>query len=81
MQYNLTLSSLATPLTRPLSFALSYASFNLAGAFADILVDKMRGSFEDLNIEYNFIGGVYTPMRQFMASFACVCDFNAYFLN
>jgi len=75
LAYNLTLSSLATPLTRPLSFALSYASFNLAGAFADILVDKMRGSFEDLNIEHDFIGvkGVYTPMRQFMVSFACMC--------
>ena len=57
---------------------LALVSGAMAGAFADILVDKMRGSFEDLNIEYNFIGvsGIYTPMRQFMVSFACVCGFN-----
>lgn len=47
---------------------MSYASFNLAGAFADIVVDKMRGGLNDLNIDEHFVGvaGVYTPMRQFV---------------
>jgi hypothetical protein len=45
---------------------MSYASFNLAGAFADLLVDKMRATNEDLTIDYPGLSGVYTPMRQFV---------------
>ncbi|KAL7543201.1 hypothetical protein ACHAXR_012483 [Thalassiosira sp. AJA248-18] len=68
--YKVALKKLTTPLTRPLAFAMSYASFNLAGAFADILVDKMRGGLEDLNVDQHFVGvaGVYTPLRQFVVS-------------
>lgn len=60
--YKVALKKLTTPLTRPLAFAMSYSAFNLAGAFADILIDKMRGGLPDMNI----MGGVYTPIRQFV---------------
>ena len=68
--YRVALKKLTTPLTRPLAFAMSYASFNLAGAFADILVDKMRAGMDDLVIDNHFSGvaGVYTPLRQFVVS-------------
>jgi hypothetical protein len=68
--YKVALKKLTTPLTRPLGFALSYSTFNLAGAIADILVDKMRAGVEDLNVDSHFIGvgGVYTPIRQFVVS-------------
>ena len=60
--YAVALKKLTTPLTRPLAFAISYATFNLAGAFADIILDKMRASVSD----YNGTWGVYTAMRQFV---------------
>ena len=45
------------------------ASFNLAGAFADILVDRMRGGMKDVTIEeLPGVSGVYTPLRQFVVS-------------
>ena len=68
--YKVALKKLTTPLTRPLAFAMSYASFNLAGAFANILVDKMRAGMDDLVIDNHFSGvaGVYTPLRQFVVS-------------
>lgn len=60
--YSVALKKLTTPLTRPLAFAISYATFNLAGAFADIILDKMRVHVSD----YDGLWGVYTPMRQFV---------------
>ncbi|KAL3789604.1 hypothetical protein HJC23_003153 [Cyclotella cryptica] len=60
--YAVALKKLTTPLTRPLAFAISYATFNLAGAMADLIIDKMRASVED----YSGVGGVYTPVRQFI---------------
>jgi len=64
--YKVALKKLSTPLTRPLAFALSYASYNLAGAIADLLVDKMR-KFEDVNVDSSpLLSGVYTPLRQFV---------------
>lgn len=60
--YAVALKKLTTPLTRPLAFAISYATFNLAGAFADIILDKMRAHVAD----YDGLWGVYTPMRQFV---------------
>lgn len=60
--YSVALKKLTTPLTRPLAFAISYATFNLAGAFADIILDKMRAHVSD----YDGLWGVYTPMRQFV---------------
>lgn len=68
--YKVALKKLTTPSTRPLGFALSYSTFNLAGAIADILVDKMRAGLEDLSLDSHFVGvgGVYTPIRQFIVS-------------
>ena len=63
--YKVALKKLSTPLTRPLAFALSYASYNLAGAIADLLVDKMR-KFNDINVDTLPLSGVYTPLRQFV---------------
>lgn len=60
--YAVALKKLTTPLTRPLAFAISYATFNLAGAFADIILDKMRASVDDFTGTW----GVFTPMRQFV---------------
>lgn len=60
--YAVALKKLTTPLTRPLAFAISYATFNLAGAFADVILDKMRAHADDYNVTW----GVYTPMRQFV---------------
>lgn len=60
--YAVALKKLTTPVTRPLAFAISYATFNLAGAFADIILDKMRASVND----YTSAWGVYTPIRQFI---------------
>lgn len=65
--YAVALKKLTTPLTRPLAFAISYATFNLAGALADLIIDKMRASVED----YSGVGGVYTPVRQFVVSVVC----------
>eukprot|EP00581_Thalassiosira_minuscula_P017092 CAMPEP_0183720202 /NCGR_PEP_ID=MMETSP0737-20130205/12887_1 /TAXON_ID=385413 /ORGANISM="Thalassiosira miniscula, Strain CCMP1093" /LENGTH=690 /DNA_ID=CAMNT_0025950039 /DNA_START=131 /DNA_END=2203 /DNA_ORIENTATION=- len=67
--YKVALKKLTTPHTRPLAFAMSYASFNLAGALADVLVDNMRAKFGDVNIGEHWIpgvAGVYTPLRQFV---------------
>lgn len=66
--YRVALKKLTTPLTRPFAFAMSYASFNLAGACATILMDKMRSHLEDLTIDKNVlgVGGVFTPLRQFV---------------
>ena len=62
--YKVALKKLSTPLTRPLAFALSYASYNLAGAIADLLVDKMR-KFKDVNVDSTpLLSGVYTPLRK-----------------
>jgi dipeptide/tripeptide permease len=58
--YAVALKKLTTPLTRPLAFAISYATFNLAGAFADIIFDNMSAHVSD----YDGLWGVYTPMRQ-----------------
>lgn len=66
--YKVALKKLTTPLTRPLAFATSYASFNLAGFCADVLVDRMRAGLEDATVPARFVGvaGVYTPLRQFV---------------
>ncbi len=71
--YKVALKKLTTPLTRPLGFALSYSTYNLAGAVADILIDKMRARLEDVNVDSRFVGvgGVYTPIRQFIVSVLC----------
>ena len=69
--YKVALKKLTTPLTRPLGFALSYSIFNMAGAVADILIDKMRAGLEDGVVDSRFfgvVGGVYTPIRQFIVS-------------
>ncbi len=69
--YRVALKKLTTPLTRPLAFAVSYAASNLSGALADVVVDRMRSWVKDLEIDRNLlgIGGVYTPIRQFIVSF------------
>ena len=68
--YRVALKKLTTPLTRPLGFAISYSCFNLAGALADVLIDIFRKGREDVTIELNNhkfgLGGVYTPVRQFI---------------
>jgi len=64
--YRVALKKLTTPNTRPLAFAISYATSNLAGALADISVDKMRSQVKDLEMDGAVLGGVYTPMRQFI---------------
>lgn len=65
--YRVALKKLTTPYTRPLAFAVSYAVSNLAGALADVCVDKMRSSLKDVQIEEGgYLSGVYTPMRQFI---------------
>jgi len=68
--YRVALKKLTTPLTRPLAFAISYAVSNLAGAVADICVDRMRSTLKDVQIEQDsggaYFSGVYTPMRQFI---------------
>lgn len=69
--YRVALKKLTTPLTRPLGFAISYSCFNLAGALADVLIDIFRKGREDLTIEssnhgFALLGGVYTPVRQFI---------------
>ena len=56
------LKKLTTPATRPLAFAVSYATFNLAGACADLLIDRMKGGRADAEVA----GLVYTPLRQFV---------------
>ncbi len=68
--YRVALKKLTTPLTRPLAFAVSYAAGNLAGALADVVIDKMRNGVADLQIDesYGWLGGVYTPIRQFIVS-------------
>lgn len=60
--YSVALKKLTTPSTRPLAFAISYATFNLAGAAADLMLDKMRASVDDVS----GVGGIYTPIRQFV---------------
>jgi hypothetical protein len=67
--YRVALKKLTTPNTRPLAFAISYATSNLAGALADISVDKMRSEVKDLEMDGAVLGGVYTPMRQFIVSY------------
>ena len=76
--YKVALKKLTTPLTRPLGFALSYSTFNMAGAIADILVDKMRAGLQDLTLDGRFVGvgGVYTPIRQFIVSFCVIAVMN-----
>mmetsp|Transcript_20001 Transcript_20001/g.41963 ORF Transcript_20001/g.41963 Transcript_20001/m.41963 type:complete len:278 (-) Transcript_20001:354-1187(-) len=75
--YRVALKKLTTPLTRPLAFAVSYAAGNLAGALADVVIDKMRNGLTDLHIDesYGWLGGVYTPIRQFIASNSILFDF------
>ena len=66
------LKKLTTPLTRPLAFAMSYAVSNLAGALADVCVDKMRSSLKDVQIDDEngggggYLSGVFTHIRQFI---------------
>ncbi|KAK1734297.1 MFS transporter [Skeletonema marinoi] len=70
--YRVALKKLTTPLTRPLAFAMSYAVSNLAGALADVCVDKMRSSLKDVQIDDEngggggYLSGVFTPIRQFI---------------
>jgi hypothetical protein len=65
--YRVALKKLTTPTTRPFAFACSYAVSNLAGALADVVVDKMRSGLTDISISSSSItSGVYTPIRQFI---------------
>mmetsp|Transcript_5881 Transcript_5881/g.12216 ORF Transcript_5881/g.12216 Transcript_5881/m.12216 type:complete len:703 (+) Transcript_5881:121-2229(+) len=66
--YRVALKKLTTPLTRPLAFAVSYAAWNLSSALADVVVDKMRNSVSDFELDesYGWLSGVYTPIRQFI---------------
>ena len=51
--YRVALKKLTTPTTRPFAFACSYAVSNLAGALADVVVDKMRSGLTDIYIYYH----------------------------
>lgn len=75
--YRVALKKLTTPLTRPLAFAVSYAASNLAGALGDLVVDKMRSGLDDLEVDERLVGlgGVYTPVRQFVVSLALLLHF------
>mmetsp|Transcript_42702 Transcript_42702/g.74821 ORF Transcript_42702/g.74821 Transcript_42702/m.74821 type:complete len:657 (+) Transcript_42702:87-2057(+) len=71
--YRVALKKLTTPLTRPLAFGLSYAVSNMAGACVAVVVDRMRKTVEDVHVDVgsgyfmDVVGGVYTPVRQFIA--------------
>ena len=54
--YRVALKKLTTPTTRPFAFACSYAVSNLAGALADVVVDKMRSGLSDISIISSSIG-------------------------
>ena len=71
--YRVALKKLSTPKTRPLCFGLSYACSNMAGICVAVVVDWMRKSLDDVHIDIHvsasvnsMIGGVYTPVRQFI---------------
>ena len=67
--YRVALKKLSTPRTRPMCFGLSYGVSNMAGVCVSFVVDYMRRSSKDieLNVSSPF-GGVYTPIRQFIVS-------------
>lgn len=64
--YRVALKKLTTPTTRPLAFAISYASQNWAGVCVALFVDWMR---RGVDMEVN--GMVFTPVRQFVVSSSC----------
>jgi len=71
--YRVALKKLSTPKTRPLCFGLSYACSNMAGICVAVVVDWMRKRLKDVHIDIHvsasvnsMIGGVYTPVRQFI---------------
>lgn len=67
--YRVALKKLTTRHTRPLAFAVSYAVQNFAGVCVALLVDWMRhGADICLDTKFVGLGGVYTPIRQFMVS-------------
>jgi hypothetical protein len=63
--YRVALKKLTTPRTRPMGFAISYAVQNFAGVCVAFLVDWMR-SGDDIEVDFKLIGGIYTPVRQFV---------------
>ena len=92
--YRVALKKLTTPKTRPLGFGLSYAVGNMAGACVALVVDGMRRYRGDVRVAFgggssswfgndwlnDIVGGVYTPIRQFIVSgwvvrmlYCCVC--------
>ncbi|KAL7533895.1 hypothetical protein ACHAXR_005511 [Thalassiosira sp. AJA248-18] len=72
--YRVALKKLSTPLTRPLAFGLSYAVSNMSGACVAVVVDTMRKKMDDIHVDnvgksgyfISVVGGVYTPVRQFI---------------
>jgi MFS family permease len=78
--YRVALKKLSTPLTRPLAFALSSSVSNMAGVCVALVVDSMRRNLEDVHVDLSgrggdfwnwmdgIVGGVYTPVRQFIVS-------------
>lgn len=59
--YRVAMKKLTTPRTRSLAFGIAYASANLSGAIADVMVDAVR-KYDDVVIK----GKVFTPTRMFV---------------
>lgn len=86
--YRVALKKLSTPMTRPLTFALSSSVSNMAGVCVALVVDWMRRNLADVHVDLSrsgsnrsgefwiwmdaIVGGVYTPVRQFIVS--CLFD-------
>ena len=81
--YRVALKKLSTPLTRPLAFGMSYAMLNMAGASVALSVDWMRRKAGDIHIDgsWSLVGGVYTPVRQFIVSIDEAFDFDRFPLH